>query len=72
MDNVINITENPQRERERERELICSIPVYANYRICDRLDVDYARTVMARDYKGPGSSKQISTCIVEIWKIIKR
>lgn len=68
MDNVINITENPQRERE----LICSIPVYANYRICDGFDVGFARTIMARDYKGPGSSKQTSTCVVEIWKAIKR
>lgn len=34
--------------------------------------MNYARTIMARDYKGPGSSEQTSTCVVEIWKAIKR
>lgn len=55
----------------RGGQRICSIPVYANYNVCDKIDVRFAKTVMARDHKGPGSSVQTSTCIIEIWEMEK-
>ena len=41
------------------------VPVYANYNKIDKVDPDYAVTVLSRDYKGFGSSNETSNGVIE-------
>lgn len=41
------------------------IPVYANYRRIDKVNVDVAKTLCARDYKGFGTGFDTQNGVVE-------
>lgn len=41
---------------------------YANYNKIERIEVDVARTLLSRDYKGFGSSNETSNGVVEVGK----
>lgn len=41
------------------------VPVYANYRKIDGINVDVARTLLSRDYKGFGTGSETSNGVLE-------
>lgn len=51
-------TEESVEDRQR-------VPAFVNFKKIDKLDVPYAQTILARDYKGFGTSNETSTGILE-------
>lgn len=47
------------------------VTVYANYKTVDKRNVKIARTILARDYKGFGSSRETSNAVCA-WRLVGR
>ena len=45
------------------------IPIYCNYNICDKVNTQYARALLGRDYKGFGTSSETSNAVFVIRKL---
>ena len=44
---------------------VFNIPIYCNYRKIDRIYPPHARSILARDYKGFGTSKETSNGVIQ-------
>gem|GEM_PF-5731085 len=47
---------------------IRQIPIYANYRRIDKVNIDVAKTLCARDYKGFGTGFDTQNGVIEYGK----
>ena len=45
------------------------VPIYCNYNICDKVNAQYARALLGRDYKGFGISSETSNAVFVIRKL---
>lgn len=45
------------------------IPICCNYNICDKINTQYARALLGRDYKGFGTSTETSNAVLVIRKL---
>ena len=52
-------------ERLTEQRSAFKTPIYCNYNKVEQITPPYARTVLARDYKGFGSSNETSNGVIE-------
>lgn len=48
-----------------EQRNVFKIPAYCNYNKCNKVYASYARTILARDYKGFGTSDETTNAVIE-------